>query len=49
MREFCSYERIDGVLRWFGHVGKMEYDKIAKKVYAGECADSRSVGKSQKR
>ena len=34
-------ERIDeGVLRWFGHVEK---HKIAKRVYVGERAGSRSA------
>ena len=38
-------ERIDeGVLRWFGHVEKTENDRIAMRIYAGECAGSRSVG-----
>ena len=42
-------ERIDeGILRWLGHVERMENDRIAKKVYVGECADSRSVGRSRK-
>ena len=35
------HERIDeGVLRWFGHVERMEKDIIAKRVYVGECACS---------
>ena len=43
-------ERIDeGVLRWFGHVEKMEIDMIAKRVYVRECAGSRSVGRPRKR
>ena len=43
-------ERIDeGVLRWFGHVVRMENDRIAKRVYVGEYASSRSVGRSRKR
>ena len=43
-------ERIDeGVLRWFGHGERMERDKIAKRVYVGECAGSRSVGRLRKR
>ena len=43
-------ERIDeGVLRWFGHVERMEKDKIAKRVYVGECAGSHSVSRPQKR
>ena len=29
-------ERIDeGVLRWFGHVERMERDRMAKRVYVG--------------
>ena len=40
------YEKIDeGVLRWFGHVERMEIDRIAKRVYVGECAGSCSVGR----
>ena len=40
-----SDERIDeGVLRWFDHVERMENDRIAKRVYVGESADSCSVG-----
>ena len=42
-------EKIDeGVLRWFGHVGRMNNDMIAKSVYVGECADSSSVGRARK-
>ena len=43
-------ERIDeGILRWFCHVERMERDRIAKRVYVGERADSRSVGRARKR
>ena len=43
-------ERIDeGVLRWFGHLEKMERDRITKRDYIGECAGSRSVGRPRKR
>ena len=46
----CLDERIDeGVLRWFGHVEKMERDRIAKRVFVGVCAGSRSVGRPRKR
>ena len=39
-------ERIDeGVFRWFGPVERMERDRIAKSVYAGECAGNRSAGR----
>ena len=42
-------DRIDeGVLRWFGHVER-EKERIAKRVYVGECAGSRSVSKPRKR
>ena len=43
-------ERIDkGVLWWFGYVEGMEKEKIAKRVYVGECAGSCSVGRLRKR
>ena len=43
-------ERIDGgVLRWFGYVERIENDRIAKRVYVGECTGSLSVGRSRKR
>ena len=43
-------ERIDdSVLRWFGHVERMERDRIVKRVYVGECAGIRSVGRTRKR
>ena len=41
IRELCRMkkaldERIDeGVLQWFGHVERMEWDRIAKRVYVG--------------
>ena len=42
--------RIDeGVLRWFGHVERMENDRIAKRAYVGEFGGSCSVGRPQKR
>ena len=55
IRELCGVkkgldERIDeGVLRWFGHGERMKMDMIAKRVYLGECAGIRSVGRPQKR
>ena len=43
-------ERIDeGVLRWFGHMDRMEVNMIAKRVYVGECAGSLSVGRPRKK
>ena len=42
IRELCEVtkgvdERIGGVLRWFGHVKRMENDRIARSVYVGKC------------
>ena len=43
-------ERIDeSVLRWFGHVERMDEGRIAKRVYVGECPGSRSLGMPRKR
>ena len=45
-----SDERVDeSVLQWFGNVEKMENDRIAKKVYVGDCAGSRSVGRPRRK
>ena len=55
IRELCGVrkgldERIDeGVFRWFSHVERMEIDRIAKRVYLGECVGNRSVGRPRKR
>ena len=55
IRELCGVrkgldERIEkGVLKWFGYVERVERDKITKRVYLGECAGSRSVGRQRKR
>ena len=54
IRELCGVtkdvdEKIDEVvLRWFGRVERME-NRNAKRVYVGECAGSRSVGRPRKR
>ena len=43
-------KRIDeGFLRWFGHVERIENDRIANRVYVGKCAGSRSVSHMRKR
>ena len=56
IRELCVVtkevveERIDeGALWWFGYVERMENDRIAKRVYVGECVGSCSVGRQRKR
>ena len=55
IRELCGVKKgldemiYEGVLRWFGHVERVERDMIAKRIYVGECAGSRSVGRLQER
>ena len=54
-RELCGMTKgvdersEEGVLQWFGHVERMEKERIAKRVYVGECAGSRPVGRPRKR
>ena len=54
IRELCRVtkgvgERIDEcVLRWFGDEERMKNDMIAKRVYVGEYAGTRQVGRPQK-
>ena len=49
-RRVTGDKRIDDdVLQWFGHVEKIENDRIAKRVYVGECSGSCSVGRLQER
>ena len=55
IRELCGVmegldEMIDeGVLRWFGHVERMERDRTAKRLYVRVCAGSRLLGRLQKK
>ena len=43
-------KRIDeGVLRRFGHVERMEKDRIAKRVYLVVCVGIHSLGRLRKR
>ena len=50
IRKLCGVkkgvgEKVDeGVFRWFGHVERMQNDRIAEWVYIWKCAGSRSVG-----
>ena len=54
IRDLCGVtkgvdENIDeGVFRWFGHVERMENDRIARRVFVGKYAGSRSVGRPRK-
>ena len=47
IRELCGDD--ESVLRWFGQIERWENDRIAKRVYVGECVDNRLVGRSRKR
>ena len=43
-------ERIEvGVLWWFDHVGRMERDRIVRRVYVEDRAGSHSVGRPRKK
>ena len=55
VRELCGMTKgvdqmIDeGVLRWFGHVDRLENYGMANRVNVGECAGSRSLVRPMKR
>ena len=55
IRQLCGEtkgveEKIDeGVFPWFRDVERIEKDRMAKRVYVGECSGSRSVGEPRKR
>ena len=49
MRKGLDEMTDEAILQWFSNVERMERDRIAKRVYVGECAGSRSMGKPQKR
>ena len=49
VRKGLDERNVESILRWFGRVERMETDRIAKRVYVGECAGSRSVGRPRKR
>ena len=55
IRQLCGVtkgvdEKIDeSIFRWFGHVERMENNRIAKRGYVGECAGSRSFGSPRNR
>ena len=49
VKEGLNERIVEGVLRWYGHVERMERDIIAKRLYVGGCAGSRSMGRPRKR
>ena len=54
-RQLCGVtesvdEKIDECIhQWFGHMERIEKDRDAKRVYVGECAGCRSVGRPRKK
>ena len=46
IRELCRIvkEVEENVLCWFGHIGRMENDRLARRVYVGEYVDSCLLG-----
>ena len=55
IREFCGVTNgvhemiVEGVLWWFGHQERMDNSRFGNRIYVGECAGSRSVGRLRKR
>ena len=37
------------MLRWYGHVKRMDEDRVVKRVYVSECRGSRIRGRPRKR
>src|SRR5678815_1717427 len=55
IRELCGVkkgvnERINEcMLRWFGHVERMNDNRLVKRMYSGECVGNRPVGRPKKK
>src|SRR5678815_2321686 len=55
IREWCGVkkgvnERInESMLRWFGHVERMNGSRLVKRMYSGECVGNRPVGRPNKK
>jgi hypothetical protein len=55
IREVCGVdkgviERInESMLRWFGHVERMDGNRLVKRMYSSECVGNRPVGRPKKR
>ena len=47
----CMYAHllVNSLQHWFGHVERMEKDRVARRPSVGECAGSRSVDRPRKR
>ena len=43
-------ERInESILRWFGHMERMDENRLVKRMYSGECVGKKPVGRPKKR
>jgi hypothetical protein len=55
IRELCGIEKgvieriSECILRWFGHVERMEEYRLVKKIYSSECVGIRTVGRPKMR
>ena len=55
IRELCGVkkgvnERInESILRWFGHVERMDDSRLVKLMYSGECVRNRLAGRPKKK
>ena len=49
MKKGLNERNDEDVLRWYGHVEQMEDERIANRVFVGECAESCSLGRPRKR
>src|SRR5678815_4983448 len=55
IRELCGvkkgvHERInESMLRWFGHVERMNESRLVKRMYSGECVGNRPAGRPKRK
>jgi hypothetical protein len=55
IRELCGVERgmneriNESLLRWFGHMERMDESRLVKRMYSSECEGSKPVGRPKKR
>src|SRR5678815_4314459 len=55
IREMCGVkkwvnERInESMLRWYGHVKRMNDSRLVKRMYSGECVGNRPAGRQKKK
>ena len=55
IREMCGVEREmnerinESLLRWFGHMERMDESRLVKRMHSSECEGSKPVGRPKKR